>query len=77
MKVPESETRKNQEVAIFKEILSENFPELKKDGVPTLKKLFPGKMGCITCKNQLRIWITKKTTKQMDNFFKILRAFKS
>lgn len=40
MKVPESETRKNQEVAILKEIMSENFPELKKDRVPALKKLF-------------------------------------
>lgn len=31
MEVPESETRKNQEVAIFKEVMSENFPELQKD----------------------------------------------
>lgn len=34
MKVPETETRKNQEVAIFKEIMSKNFPELKKGRVP-------------------------------------------
>lgn len=51
MKFPESETRKNQEVAIFKEIISENFPELKTNGVPRLKKLFPGKMGYITSTN--------------------------
>lgn len=30
MKVPESETRKNQEVTILKERMSENFYELKK-----------------------------------------------
>lgn len=41
MKVPESETRKNQEVAILKEIMAENFPELKENRVPILKKLFP------------------------------------
>ena len=58
MKVPESKTRKNQEGAIFKEIMSENFRELKKDRVPRLKKLFLGKMGCIICTNQLKIWIT-------------------
>lgn len=38
MKVPESKTRKNQKGAIFKEIMSENFRELKKDRVPRLKK---------------------------------------
>lgn len=47
MKVPEREMRKNQEAAIFKEIMFENFPELKKD--PRLKKLFPGKISCIIC----------------------------
>lgn len=55
MQVPESKTRKNQEGAIFKEIMSENFRELKKDRVPRLKKLFLGKMGCIICTNQLKI----------------------
>lgn len=28
IKVPENETRKNPEVAIFKEIMPKNFPEL-------------------------------------------------
>jgi hypothetical protein len=47
MKVPERQTRNNQEVAISKEIMCENFPELKKDSVPKLKELFLGKMGYI------------------------------
>lgn len=47
MKFLESEIRKNQEVVIFKEIILENFLELKINGVFRLKKLFLGKMGYI------------------------------